>query len=67
MFGIRERAKRNRRSLNSEAIVIFERAIDVRPLDVEETLEVTAEFRKLTEGLRVDQDMMTNWINEGRE
>ena len=65
--GLRQRAKDNRRSLNNEAIVIFEAALDVEPFNVEELLREAALLREKSNVYSVDPDTMKQWIEEGRE
>ena len=64
--GLRQRAKDNRRSLNNEAITIFEAALNVEPLDVEDMLREVAYLHEKIGTYEVDPDTLQSWIDEGR-
>jgi plasmid stability protein len=63
---VKQNAKTNRRSINSELIAIIEQAVMPRPLDVAETLERTRRIRELTAPYLATNDEITRLKNEGR-
>jgi antitoxin FitA len=58
-------AKRNRRSLNQEAIVSLERALGPQPVDVDELLTVVRAQRSRLSSYLTDEDIRTA-RDEGR-
>jgi plasmid stability protein len=65
---IKQQAKANRRSINSEIIAIFEQAIPKRsPTDVKEIMERARKVRELTSHYTINQDEMNRWKKDGRE
>ncbi|HKP75007.1 MAG TPA: hypothetical protein VJT67_05655 [Longimicrobiaceae bacterium] len=67
LAGLRRSAELHRRSLNSEAIVAFERNIGDAPLDPEEVLaRVRALHREIGTVTHLTPEEMEDTINEGR-
>ena len=64
---LKMQAKNNRRSINSEIILVLEQALSIPPIDVNATLERTRKLRELTAGYVVSADEIEKMINEGRE
>ena len=68
---LKMQAENNRRSLNSEVIVILEKALQVvprrTPAEVEKILEETRKLREMTAGYVVTEEEINRWKNEGRE
>ncbi len=64
---IKQSARINRRSINSELLAIIEQAVLPRPLDVTETLERTRRVRELTAPYVVTDEEITRLKNEGRQ
>lgn len=64
---VKQRAKTNRRSINSELISIIEQALVLHPVDIEETLERTRQIRELTADYVITDDEITRMKNEGRK
>lgn len=60
------KAKQNRRSINSEAIVQLERLLDKGRLDIEAELDEIRELRKKTKGLWLTDKILEKAKNEGR-
>ncbi len=63
---VKQSARINRRSINSELLAIIEQALLPRPLDVTETLERTRRVRELTAPYVVTDEEITRLKNEGR-
>lgn len=68
---LKQQAENNRRSLNSEVIVILEKALQVvpqrTPAEVEKILEQSRKLREMTAGYVVTEEEINRWKNEGRE
>lgn len=64
---LKMQAKINRRSINSEIILVLEQALSIPPIDVDATLERTRKLRELTADYVVSADEIEKMINEGRE
>jgi plasmid stability protein len=65
---IKLQAKANRRSVNSEIISIFEKAVPTRtPLDIKEILDRARKVRELTADYTITEDDINRWKREGRE
>lgn len=64
---LKEKAKTNNRSINSEAILAIKVAVAFRPIDVEATLERARKIRELTAHYRITDEEITKFKNEGRE
>jgi plasmid stability protein len=65
---IKQQAKANRRSINSEIIAIFEQAIPKRtPMDVNEILERARKVRELTAHYTAPTEEIDEWKREGRQ
>jgi plasmid stability protein len=65
---IKQQAKANRRSVNSEIIAIFEQAIPKRtPMDVNVILERARKVRELTAHYTATAEEIDQWKKEGRE
>lgn len=68
---LKQQAENNRRSINSEVIVILETALQVvprrTPAEVEKILEETRKLREMTAGYVVTEEEINRWKNEGRE
>lgn len=63
---LKERAKRNRRSINSEVIYVIEQAVRSRPIDVEATIAEARELRQYTANHPISDDEFTEMKNSGR-
>jgi plasmid stability protein len=63
---VKERAKTNHRSINSEMITILEQSLLLRPIDVAETLERTQRIRELTAHYTITDEEIKHMKNEGR-
>lgn len=64
---LKQRAQRNHRSLNSEAIWLIEQAVGLGPLPVDEILAETGRLREKTAHYLATDEVIDSWINEGRE
>ena len=68
---LKMQAENNRRSINSEVIVILEKALQIvpqrTPAEVEKILEETRKLREMTAGYMVTEEEINRWKNEGRE
>lgn len=68
---LKMQAENNRRSLNSEVIVILEQALQIvpqrTPAEVEKILEQSRKLREMTAGYVVTEEEINRWKNEGRE
>ncbi len=68
---LKMQAENNRRSINSEVIVILEKALQIvpqrTPAEVEKILEETRKLREITAGYMVTEEEINRWKNEGRE
>ena len=64
--GLKKRAKANRRSINNEAIVILESALQKRERDTEKILEEARRLRELTAHYVISDEQLDEWKNEGR-
>lgn len=65
---LKEKAKANNRSINSEAILAIKVAVAFRhPIDVEATIERARKIRELTAHYRITDEEITKFKNEGRE
>lgn len=65
---IKLQAKANRRSVNSEIISIFEKAVPTRtPMDVKEVLERARKVREFTVDYTITEDEINRWKREGRQ
>jgi plasmid stability protein len=63
---LKKRAGRNRRSINSEIISIFEEALSVRPLKPEDMIATARALRGKTRNFTLDQDFIDQAKKEGR-
>jgi plasmid stability protein len=61
------RARGNRRSINSEVIVLIEQAVGLGPLPVADILAETRLLREKTAHYQATDSEIEGWINEGRE
>jgi len=64
---LREKAKANNRSINSEAILAIKVAVAFRPIDVEATIQHARKIQELTAHYRIADEEITKFKNEGRE
>lgn len=65
---IKLQAKANRRSVNSEIISIFEKAVPTRtPMDVKKVLERARKVREFTVDNTITEDEINRWKREGRQ
>lgn len=68
---LKMQAENNHRSINSEVIVILEKALQIvpqrTPAEVEKILEQTRKLREMTAGYVVTEEEINRWKNEGRE
>jgi plasmid stability protein len=63
---LKESAKANHRSINSEVIVAIKMAVMRRPIDVQDNLERARKIRELT-SYYITDEKLTKFKNEGRE
>ncbi|HIP73825.1 MAG TPA: Arc family DNA-binding protein [Anaerolineae bacterium] len=63
---LKQQAKKNRRSINNEAIVILENVLPPQQHDVEKILEEARKIRKLTAHYVLTDEELNKWKNEGR-
>lgn len=63
---LRESAKANRRSLNSEVILRLERSLRAAPIDVDEFLERIRPLREKTAALPLTDELLRQAKEEGR-
>ena len=64
---LKARAQANKRSLNWEVIDIIERAVERRPLDVEDFLTRIAPVRERIKGPPLSEVLLTRAKSEGRK
>jgi plasmid stability protein len=64
---LKEKAKNNNRSINSEVILAIKVAVAFRPIDVEATIQRARKIRELTAHYRITDEEITKFKNEGRE
>jgi hypothetical protein len=68
---LKTQAKNNRRSINSEVIILLEQALQIAPTrtpaDVQRILEETRKLRELTADYVVTEEEINRWKKEGRE
>jgi antitoxin FitA len=68
---LKQQAENNRRSINSEVLIILETTLQVAPQrtpeEVEKILEETRKLREKTAGYVVTEEEINRWKNEGRE
>jgi antitoxin FitA len=63
---LKELAKANRRSMNSEILLCIERVLGSRRRDIEGILERARQLRELTASHPISDEEMTRAIEEGR-
>jgi plasmid stability protein len=63
---LKQIAKANQRSINSEVIYAIRRAVSLKPLDVETVLERARQTRELTADYVLTDEEITRMKNEGR-
>lgn len=63
---LKHAAKANQRSVNKEVIHAIRRAVAIKPLNVEETLEQARQTRELTADYVLTNEEITRMKNEGR-
>ena len=63
---LKKRAGRNRRSINSEIICIFEEALTARPVKPGEVIAAARAFRERTRDFTLDQSFLDEAKREGR-
>lgn len=63
---IKELAAANRRSINSELIVVIERGVAAQPLDPESFLAEVRQLRESTLDYVISDDELNEWKREGR-
>ena len=65
---LKMQAENNRRSINSEIIIILEQALQMRnPSEKEKILEGVRKVREMTAHYVATEEEITRWKNEGRE
>jgi antitoxin FitA len=64
---VKERARLNHRSVNSEVITLLEQSLLPAPINVAETLERTRRIRELTTRYVIKDHEITRMKNEGRK
>ena len=63
---LKESAKANHRSINSEVILAIKMAVMRRPIDVEAVLESARQTRERTAHYVITDEELTRFKNEGR-
>jgi plasmid stability protein len=63
---LRKRADRNRRSINSEILSIFEETLTARPVRPAEVIAAARALRERAHGFTLDQDFLDEAKREGR-
>ena len=63
---LKETAKLHRRSINSEVIMCIESAITSRRLTPDKTIALAREIRKMTAGVPISDEDLSNAIDTGR-
>lgn len=63
---LKQAAKTNRRSVNSEIIACIERSVSPRPLDIETFLTEARQLREQTADYVLTQEELDHARNEGR-
>ena len=63
---LKELAQVNQRSLNREIIACLEKAVFIRPIEVEEHLARARKLRELTSAYHIDDDAFTQAKSSGR-
>lgn len=63
---VKQQAKNNRRSINSEVIMLMERAVSSYRIDPEEFIAEARAIRELTAAYPITDEELEKAINEGR-
>lgn len=63
---LKARAESNKRSLNWEVIDILEKAVEVKPTDVDELLAEMQRLRQSTKGPPLTEELLRKAKNQGR-
>ena len=63
---LKQQARKNRRSINNEAIVILENILPPQQRDVKKILEEARKIRELTAHYVLTEEEVNKWKNEGR-
>jgi len=63
---LKQSAKRNRRSINSEIIVCIEKSIQSQAIDSKQILATARGLRSLTQAVPISDDELTQAIQKGR-
>jgi len=63
---LKKRADRNRRSINSEIISIFDEVLVAHPIHPEKIIAAARVFREKTKGVVLDEDFIGRAKKEGR-
>jgi plasmid stability protein len=64
---VKQNAKTNHRSINSELIAIIEQSVMPQPLDVKAWLEKARQLREMTAHYVIRDEELTGLKNEGRK
>jgi plasmid stability protein len=64
---VKQNAKANHRSINSELIAIIEQSVMPQPLDVKAWLEKARQLREITAHYVISDEEITRLKNEGRK
>jgi antitoxin FitA len=64
---LKEKAKSNNRSINSEAIIAIKLAVASRPIDVQAAIQRARKIQELTAHYRITDQEITKFKNEGRK
>jgi len=64
---VKQNAKTNHRSINSELIAIIEQSVMPQPLDVKAWLEKARQLREMTAHYVISDEELTGLKNEGRK
>jgi hypothetical protein len=64
---VKQNAKANHRSINSELIAVIEQSVMPQPLDVQAWLEKARQLREATAPYIISDEELTQMKNEGRK
>jgi len=64
---VKQNAKVNHRSINSELIAVIEQSVMPQPLDVKAWLEKARQLREMTAHYVISDEELTRLKNEGRK
>lgn len=64
---LKEKARANNRSVNSEVILAIKLAVASRPIDVEAAVKRARRIQEMTAHYRITDEEITKFKNEGRK